>query len=210
MSIILNLFNLFRCKQYTKNFFIFIALILIPFKEISLSIIINFLFVFCCFCLLSSAVYIINDLFDFKEDLNNPLKANRALVSGKVKKVDAVFSMMILLLAALSLASNYSIKLLLIEISYLCINLLYSKYLRKLYIIDVISIATGFVLRVVAGFMILNEPINFYIISAVFVLCVILGMIKRYKEYRYYRYNNLGLFCRISLNKYAQIFKLLK
>ena len=210
MSIILNLLNLFRCKQYTKNFFIFIALIQISFKDVSLLIIMNFVFVFCCFCLVSSAVYIINDLFDYKEDLNNPLKANRALVSGKVKKVDAVFSLMILLLATLSLACNYSIKLLLIEISYLCINLLYSKYLRKLYIVDVISIALGFLLRVVAGFLILEEPLNIYVILAVFALCVGLGVIKRYKEYRYYRYNNFASFNRISLNKYAQIFKLLK
>jgi len=139
-----------RPKQWAKNVFIFAAVffdgkILEPHKLL-ISIV-----AFVIFCLVSSAIYLINDLADIEKDRQHPVKRNRPLASGQlsptVAKIAAMVMLAICLPAAFALQPLFGITTLL----YAGIMVLYSYLLKQVVIVDVMTIAAGFVLRVFAG-----------------------------------------------------------
>lgn len=171
-----------RPRQWTKNVFIFAALVfdrkLLDFPALQQT-----LLAFVCFCLLASSVYIINDILDAKSDRNHPVKKNRPIASGKLPLKVAIPISVVLSLAALVGAYFLSTGFLVICLVYLVLNLFYSKWLKHIQLIDVLMIASFYVLRVAAGVSVI-EVQRFspwlYVVTTLFALY--LGFGKRRAE----------------------------
>ncbi len=139
-----------RPKQWLKNVFVLAALVFdrqLTNFDAGLRTLNGILI----FCLLSSSVYVFNDLFDIKADQKHPVKKNRAIASGRLSIPAAILLAIALGAGSLLWASRLSAGCLYISILYLVMNLAYSKWLKHVPILDVMIIAAGFVLRVAAG-----------------------------------------------------------
>lgn len=139
-----------RPAQWTKNGAIFVPLVFDEklFQSEPLS---RTLIGFVMFCLISGAVYLINDLVDIERDRQHPTKRHRPLPSGQLSKSVAVFAAILIPAVVLPLSFVLDIALGLILTGYLALQIAYSFGLKNVVIIDVMAIAAGFVLRVAAG-----------------------------------------------------------
>jgi 4-hydroxybenzoate polyprenyltransferase len=167
-----------RPRQWIKNGFIFFALIF----DRQLFLIEPFLRTvvgFFLFCLVSSAVYLFNDIADVEADRNHPEKKNRPIASGKLPIRVAWMSALLLAFLAIPFGYWLSPYFALILAAYLVINLLYSRWLKHVSILDVLIISSGFVLRVAAGVALIYPVERFspwlYMITILFSLYVGLG-----------------------------------
>ena len=167
-----------RLRQWTKNGFIFFALIfdrqlLIP--ESFWRTIAGFFL----FCLVSSSVYLFNDIADVEADRNHPEKKSRPIASGKLPVNVALSAAVLLVLVAIPLGYLLSPLFAWVLAAYLLINLLYSRWLKHVSILDVLIISSGFVLRVVAGVILIYPVERFspwlYMITILFSLYIGLG-----------------------------------
>ena len=181
-----DLFISMRPRQWTKNLVVFAALIF----DQKLSD--PYLFRLClqgfaAFCMFSSSVYLLNDLKDRKQDAAHPIKRNRPIASGRLSSSAAWGSLVVLLGVALGLSVGLGRGFVGVGISYLVLNILYSFALRKVVILDVIAIATGFVLRAIAGAAILRGAgldvvISPWLLICTFFLSLFLALGKRHNE----------------------------
>ena len=166
-----------RLRQWTKNGFIFFGLIFD--KQLFLpGPFLRTLEGFFLFCLISSAVYLFNDIADVEADRNHPEKKFRPIASGKLPV--GVANAVALLLTAIALPLGYLLSPIfaLILTAYLIINLLYSRWLKHVPILDVMIISSGFVLRVAAGVALITvERFSpwLYMITILFSLYIGLG-----------------------------------
>jgi 4-hydroxybenzoate polyprenyltransferase len=166
-----------RPRQWTKNGFVFFGLIFDK-QLFNLDPFLRTLGGFALFCLISSAVYLFNDIFDVEADRNHPEKKNRPIASGTLSIPAAWSTAILLTLIAVPLAFLLSPIFALILISYLVINLLYSRWLKHVSILDVLIISSGFVLRVAAGVALITvERFSpwLYMITILFSLYIGLG-----------------------------------
>ncbi len=167
-----------RPRQWIKNGFIFFALIFdrqLFLAEPFLRTVVGFFL----FCLVSSAVYLFNDIADVEADRNHPEKKNRPIASGKLPIRVAWMSALLLAFIAIPFGYWLSPYFALILAAYLVINLLYSRWLKHVSILDVLIISSGFVLRVAAGVALIYPVERFspwlYMITILFSLYVGLG-----------------------------------
>ncbi|MDO9545991.1 MAG: decaprenyl-phosphate phosphoribosyltransferase [Pelolinea sp.] len=140
----------FRIKQWVKNSFLF-AGIIFDRQLFNSTAFLNTAFGFLIFCTLSSAVYFLNDVFDIEADRMHPTKSSRPIASGKISVITAISIAILLCLLALSSAFYLSKPFFILGTIYFLINILYSKWLKHIPILDVMIIASGFVIRVLAG-----------------------------------------------------------
>lgn len=150
MKILGALIKSMRLRQWPKNFFILAAVIFDGqlFNRASLLVSIAGVLVF---CLISSSVYLINDVKDIESDRRHPVKKNRPIASGKLPVKVAVITAVILLVISFPASYLLSPGFAIISGVYFLINLAYSFHLKHVPLIDVLIIASGFVLRVAAG-----------------------------------------------------------
>jgi 4-hydroxybenzoate polyprenyltransferase len=139
-----------RPRQWTKNAFVFFALIFDK-QLFHRTAFLDTLAGFVLFCLVSSVVYLVNDIADIEADRQHPVKKNRPLPSGKLSIKVAWAAAVALVIFTLPLAYWLAPGFALVLITYLVMNLAYSKWLKLIPILDVFIIAAGFVLRVEAG-----------------------------------------------------------
>ncbi len=150
MTMIQALFKTMRPRQWTKNGFVFFALMFD--KQLFLrEPFLRTLEGFALFCLVSSAVYLINDIADVEADRKHPEKKHRPIASGKLPLSAAWIAATVLVAIALPLGYLLSPTLAIILAIYLAINILYSRWLKHIPILDVFIVSSGFVLRVAAG-----------------------------------------------------------
>lgn len=166
-----------RPKQWPKNFIVYLALIFsinLYWHPTETTELVNRLslttLAVVLFCLISSAVYIINDLVDIEKDRTHPKKRNRPLASGKLKPAQAFMALTGILLLSIPIAFSLSLQFGIILSFYFVLNLAYSFVLKNLVIVDVFTVAAGFVLRAVAGAAVINVPISPWL-----YVCTILG-----------------------------------
>ncbi len=175
-----NYFRLLRPSHWSKNVFVFAGLI---FAQKNLLFDIDYLLpvigAFCWFCLLSSSVYIINDITDAEQDRLHPTKRSRPIAAGTVSIPIAI--VIAVLLAVGGLTGSFAINILvgMVTTSYLVLNLLYSLWLKDHLIVDVMCIAVGFVFRALAGVMAINVPLSPWLVVCTFTLCMFLAFGKR-------------------------------
>ncbi|MCX6067037.1 MAG: decaprenyl-phosphate phosphoribosyltransferase [Chloroflexi bacterium] len=144
------LFKTMRPRQWTKNAFVFFALVFDK-QLFHLPAFLHTLGGFALFCLISSVVYLVNDIADIEADRQHPTKKQRPLPSGKLPIRVAWMAAIVLILITLPLAYWLAPGFAAVLTTYLVINLAYSKWLKHVPIVDVFIIAAGFVLRVEAG-----------------------------------------------------------
>jgi len=142
--------KLLRPKSWLKNVFVFIpitfALELSDLERLKATII-----AFIAFCLISSAVYILNDICDAERDATHPVKCKRPIASGVIRKPAAFVFFFLLIISGFAIGYNSNTTALLFIAAYLAINLFYSFWLKHIPIFDCFCIAAGFVLRVFTG-----------------------------------------------------------
>jgi decaprenyl-phosphate phosphoribosyltransferase len=135
-----------------------------------------------CFCLLSGAVYIINDIVDVEKDRAHPRKCRRPIAAGELAVGTARVAAVILAMVALGVGAFLSLAFLATAAGYLALNLLYSFWLKRIPFVDVVTIATGFLLRVLAGtFAIHVDPSSWLLVCTALLACF-LGFGKRSHE----------------------------
>ncbi len=172
------LLKVLRIHQWTKNLFLFLPLFFAgAFLEWNplLSCILGFVL----FSLTASAVYIINDIRDVEEDRLHPEKKLRPFASGAWSIRSGQVLAALLIGAAFAVAYWLQPNFLWVLLAYFAINLAYSAGLKKVALLDISMIATGFVLRVVAGGVLAVVPISSWIIIMTFLLALFLGLAKR-------------------------------
>ncbi|HNB41725.1 MAG TPA: decaprenyl-phosphate phosphoribosyltransferase, partial [Anaerolineales bacterium] len=171
-----------RPRQWTKNVFIFAALVF----DKQLFIVDSFLRTlagFALFCLISSCVYIFNDLADVEADRQHPEKKNRPIASGKLPVSAAWTAGIVFVILTLGLAYLLAPTFAGVVAGYFLLNLAYSNYLKHIPILDVLIISIGFVLRVGAGVtLIAVERFSPWLYIVMFLLSLFLGFGKRRAE----------------------------
>lgn len=176
------LFKTMRPRQWSKNVFIFAALVF----DKQLFILDSFLHTlegFALFCLISSCVYIFNDLADVEADRQHPIKKNRPIPAGTLPVNAAWGAGLILTLVTLSIAFLLSISFGAVLLVYFLLNLAYSKWLKHIPIVDVFVLAACFVLRVHAGVTLIHvERFSPWLYVAMTLLSLFLGFGKRRAE----------------------------
>lgn len=170
-----------RPYQWIKNLLVFAAL-LFSFSFHEKVNIYREIIAFVLFCLTSSAVYIMNDLKDIKEDRMHPVKKLRPITSGKLNRTLAVIVMSFLYICALALGFYLSKLFFIILISYIILNIGYSGGLKKVVILDVLLLSIGFLLRALAGAVVINVVASQWLFICTLMLSLLLGFGKRYNE----------------------------
>jgi len=134
---------------------------------------------FICFSMIASAIYIINDYRDIEADRNHPDKRTRPLAAGTVS-IPVAFVMIFLLVGAgLSLAYFLELNFFLIVTLYLVINIAYSQGLKNISILDILIVASGFLLRTIAGGLIIDVAVSKWLLIMVFLLALFMALAKR-------------------------------
>jgi 4-hydroxybenzoate polyprenyltransferase len=182
LKIPLALLKTMRPKQWAKNGFLFVA-ITFDRQLTHLPALARTLAGFILFCLFSSVVYIVNDLTDMDADRQHPKKRSRPLPSGQLSVRVAIAAAVIILLAALPLAFWLSLNFGLLALGYLLLNLAYTKWLKHVPILDVLVLATFYVLRVGAGVeLIVVATFSPWLYIFTIFLALFLGVGKRRAE----------------------------
>jgi 4-hydroxybenzoate polyprenyltransferase len=179
--VLIEIFKSLRPQQWIKNLFIF-APIIFSRHFLARPLVLRTVAAFAAFCLVSSAHYIFNDIRDLEEDRLHPIKSKRPLASGRLEKGPAVAAMVVLAAAGLGLAAALSLPFFYISIGYLVLQVLYSLRLKHVVILDIFVVAAGFVIRVVAGGLVIGVSISSWLLICTMLLALFLAMSKRRHE----------------------------
>lgn len=170
-----------RPIQWLKNLVLFTGLVFTGWLFISEKFFPVFLATI-IFSILTSSVYIFNDIFDASKDRLHPLKKNRPIASGKLPIPYALFTATTFSFVSLFLAFNLSFFFFLVCLSYLILHFLYNTILKNVAIFDVLALASGFILRVYAGAVVINAHINIWLLLCVISFSLFLAVGKRRSE----------------------------
>ena len=173
--------RLIRVHHWIKNFFVFVPLIFaqLLFETEYLE---KVILAFIAFSVVTSMIYVLNDLFDIENDRNHPRKKFRPLASGAISKKTAVIVIAILFVLFLFLMQFFNWKFKVVLISYIALNILYTVVLKHIVIVDLISISAGFMLRVIAGAYAINVSVSNWLILTTLFLSLFLAVMKRRSE----------------------------
>lgn len=193
-----NVFVAARPIHWTKNLSIFAALIFsgLLFTETYFS---KVLFAFIAFSFATSATYIFNDILDKENDRFHPIKNKRPIAAGKVSPTIAGFVSLILSLIALYVASLLNTLFFLSLLAYLLLQAAYSLGLKNIPTIDILVIATGFIIRVYSGAFVIDAHLSVWFLLCVISVALFLAAGKRRSEFGVVE--NIGQ-TRKSLTKY--------
>jgi 4-hydroxybenzoate polyprenyltransferase len=182
-------FHLLRIHHWIKNVLIFIPFFFTV-GFINASLIISVVLGFICFSLLSSIVYILNDIRDIEKDRLHSSKCHRPLASGEIPIPHAVivmailFMVLIVLLVMLQVMGNhlYNYKSIGLLLLYMLINIAYSLGLKNIPIVDVTVLASGYVIRVLFGALIIGVNVSIWLYLVITLGAFYLGLGKRRNE----------------------------
>lgn len=137
---------------------------------------------FAAFCAAASAVYLLNDLRDREADRLHPVKRLRPIAAGQLGPVAALVAAVVLTAAALAIAWRLGAGFSICLGIYLTLNVLYSLGLKRIVILDVMTIALGFVLRVEAGALAIAVDVSSWLLLCTIFVALFLGFAKRRHE----------------------------
>lgn len=175
------IFKTMRPRQWTKNLLVFAALIFSR-NLFNLSLGQDVLIAFIIFCILSGSVYILNDLIDLQADRAHPKKSTRPLASGRLKPGTAIAAGLLLVTLSLATAFWLHTSFAFIALGYFSLQIVYSLVLKHVVILDVLTVATGFVLRAIAGAEVISVPISSWLLICTILLALFLSLGKRRHE----------------------------
>jgi 4-hydroxybenzoate polyprenyltransferase len=175
-----------RPLQWIKNFALYAALVFSGFLFFTPGVGSPYLYTvtyaFVLFCCLTSSIYIINDILDIEADSQHPYKRKRPIASGQLPIPIALFSVMTLLaiffLGSLWLPTFFR----LLALMYICLQILYATVTKHIPILDVLSIATGFLIRIYAGAVVVDLHMSVWFLLTVISSSLFLAVGKRQSE----------------------------
>jgi len=178
--------KLMRIKHWLKNGMIFLPLFFSG-KLFNVDLLLEASIAFFVFSFVSSVVYINNDINDIDKDRNHPIKKNRPLASGAVgvkcaKGIECILLLISIVLLALLFQLQNNIFVFIIPLLYLILNVLYSKGLKNIPIIDVIILVSGFVFRVMYGGVVTGVEVSKFLYLMIIFGSFYLGFGKRRNE----------------------------
>ena len=170
-----------RPRQWVKNLFVFAGLIFAqrlftPAAWLALA-------GFAIFCALSGAIYLINDVADRDRDRLDPRKRMRPVAAGRLPIPVAVAAAVLLVAGGLAFAAILSRAFLMTAVAYVVLLIAYSAWLKHIVIVDVIVVACGFVLRAVAGAVVIDVEMSGWLLICTILLALFLTLGKRRYEY---------------------------
>ena len=178
---LINILNLLRIKDWLKNLLIFLPLIFSN-NLFQTQHYLNLIYAFFIFCLASSFVYIVNDIKDIDDDKIHPLKKNiKPLANGKLQVFSAK-KLLIILIISLGLLLFLDNTILYLVLLYIILNLAYSYFLKKIPILDMLIISSGYLLRVESGSTVIDVSTSYLTFCSIFFLSTFIISIKRKKE----------------------------
>lgn len=170
-----------RPRQWVKNVFVLAPLVfagrLLDAHASSVA-----LAAFACFCALSSAVYLMNDVRDREADRLHPVKRRRAIASGEISPSTASAASVVLAVVALLASFRIAPEFGRVAAAYFVLNLAYSFGLKRVVILDVMIVATGFLLRAWAGALAVDVAMSHWLVLCTGLLALFLGFVKRRQE----------------------------
>lgn len=175
------LFRSLRIYQWTKNLLVLAALLFA--KEFSNpEQVLNSIMAFFAFCMASSASYLLNDLIDIEKDRAHPRKCKRPLASGELSPASAIVLMAVLFAVGAGIAWTLRPQFLVALLAYVTLTISYSLFLKNLIIIDVMTVALGFVVRAIAGAVALQVGFSNWLVVCTLFLALFLALSKRRHE----------------------------
>lgn len=174
--------KILRPHQWIKNLFLFIPLVFSEnFK--TLDKVIEVLVAFFSFCLIASAMYVFNDLKDIESDRSHPKKQFRPLARGDISKFSAII--LACFLASLSILLGFFLDsdFLIILMIYIILNLFYSNWLKHIPVIDIVLLASFYIVRIFTGAVAINVEVSSWLLLTSFFAALFLGSGKRYVEF---------------------------
>jgi 4-hydroxybenzoate polyprenyltransferase len=137
---------------------------------------------FCCFCMAASAVYLLNDCFDLEHDRMHPEKKLRPLAAGQISVPDAVIGGFVLAIFSITTTCFFSYRLGFVVAGYIVLSLAYSLVFKRFVMLDVVTLAVLYGMRVTGGAVITGTPLSQWLIAFCFFLFLSLGLMKRITE----------------------------
>lgn len=175
------IFRSLRPKQWSKNVFVLAPLVFARLFH-DRSAVLTSASAFAAFSLMASGVYLVNDSMDAEEDRKHPQKRHRPIASGELSVKVALSLAVVLFVASVALSWSIGPKFLATLGAYLVMNLAYSAGLKRVVILDVMLIAAGFVIRVIAGAVALAVPMSDWLFICTTMVSLFLGFGKRRQE----------------------------
>lgn len=177
----LSLFLSLRPGQWTKNLFVFAALVFAQ-RLTDANAVARALAAFLVFCALSGTVYLVNDVLDREQDQRHPLKAKRPIAAGEVSPKTALTAAVVLGTAALIASFALGLPFFAAAATYLLLLFSYSAFLKHIVILDVLTVAAAFTLRAVAGAAAIFVPISHWLLVCTTLLALFIALSKRRHE----------------------------
>ena len=174
-----------RIKSWMKNLFVFFPIVF-SLELFQWDRLIQAVLLALAFCLISSAIYVLNDLSDVENDRHHAVKKNRPIASGQLSIPRAWMLLICLTAAGAGLALSVNLFSFLLILAYVIINILYSKWLKNRVVIDCFCIAAGFVLRVMVGGTIVSDGVSDWLFLTVVSLSLFMAFGKRRGELHSY------------------------
>ena len=178
-----------RPKQWTKNFLIYLPLLFSvneswQFSEITTlqPLFIKTSIIFIAFCMITGAVYIINDLLDIKNDKVHPVKNKRPIAANSLSSNLAIVAALILFGSGIIISYFVNIKVFTAFLFYIALMLAYSTFLKHHLYVDVISISLGFVIRALCGALAVNIPVSNWLLICTGLGALLIAISKRRAE----------------------------
>jgi len=172
-----------RPEHYVKNLLVF-APIIFSGELFAISLLLQVVWTFLAFCMAASSVYFLNDLCDKNYDFSHPEKKDRPVAAGLISPVRAwIVSGNLLLLSLIIAFFGVNLHVAIVVLIYIVINLLYSFKLKSVVLVDIILIALGFILRILAGGLAIDVPISDWLLLCVGFLALFLALAKRRSEF---------------------------
>jgi 4-hydroxybenzoate polyprenyltransferase len=170
-----------RPRQWTKNLLVFAALIF-SIKKSNMDMLLHSIAGFFLFCFVSSCVYILNDFVDREADRQHPEKRNRPMASGAINPYAALCVGAVLLLSSLAAAFSFNHLFSILLLAYFLMNIGYSLKFKHVVIIDILIIASGFVMRAIGGGLMISVPLTPWFLICTMLLSLFLAISKRRHE----------------------------
>ena len=178
---LLGLIKLMRPKQWVKNGFVLAPLVFTG-AFLDVGAISPALQAMLLFCVASSATYIINDIHDIESDRRHPKKSKSRPLAAGIVSVPAALFLLAVLYAVIFWGWFTTPKVVMVIVAYLVLNLAYTFVLKHQPVVDIFTIAIGFVLRVYAGAMALDVPVSSWMFITTLCLALYLAAVKRRQE----------------------------
>lgn len=171
-----------RPRQWSKNLFVFAGLLFTLDQYHPISDFVKVAAAFLLFCILSGCIYLVNDILDVEQDRKHPEKSLRPIASGALSIKAAWTAAVILLISSLAASFVLNQKFGIAAVAYAVLLVLYSFSIKKIVLLDVMTIAAGFVLRAVAGAVVIPVHISPWLLICTSLLALFMALAKRRDE----------------------------